>query len=405
MSKRFILLAALLTSAMPCLMQPASAQSYQYLITDLGTLSGPMSTAGNLNNSGQAVGMSVLANANFHGVLWNGGATDLGTLAPDSQSHAFAVNDVAQVVGVSYSFGDLIPHAFLWQAGTRTPLGNFAPRDINAAGVVVGHQTLFINNLWVDHACRWTAGTLADLSTLGGANSDAAAVDASARVVGHSFLADDLTVRACLWLNGTPHDLGTLLGTATAKSAAADINSAGQIVGWSDAASGQVHAFRSQIDAAGNVTQRTDLGVLGNGFSYAFGINAGGVIVGSSNSHAFIWSSGVLTDLNALIPPGAGWTLTRASAINDGGQIVGEAWRFGFQRAFLLTPVTCLKGDVNGDGQIDGRDIQAFINVLLNGGPPREICAGDLASVQDGWVTNADVQSFVSCLLGSQPCG
>ena len=47
---------------------------------------------------------------------------------------------------------------------------------------------------------------------------------------------------------------------------------------------------------------------------------------------------GVMSDLNALIPAGSGWTLENANAINDAGQIVGSGLRGGKLRAFLLTP-------------------------------------------------------------------
>ena len=54
--------------------------------------------------------------------------------------------------------------------------------------------------------------------------------------------------------------------------------------------------------------------------------------------HAFLYSNGTMTDLNALIP--SGWTLEQANAINDAGQIVGYGYNpQGQQDAFLLTPV------------------------------------------------------------------
>ncbi len=45
-----------------------------------------------------------------------------------------------------------------------------------------------------------------------------------------------------------------------------------------------------------------------------------------------------MTDLNSLIPAGSGWVLTRATAINDAGHIVGSGVIGGQVRAFLLTP-------------------------------------------------------------------
>jgi probable HAF family extracellular repeat protein len=46
-----------------------------------------------------------------------------------------------------------------------------------------------------------------------------------------------------------------------------------------------------------------------------------------------------MTDLNTLIHPALGWTLTTANAINDSGQIVGYGNNGSTTRAYLLTPV------------------------------------------------------------------
>jgi len=48
----------------------------------------------------------------------------------------------------------------------------------------------------------------------------------------------------------------------------------------------------------------------------------------------------VFQNLNNLIPPGSGFTLTDAPAINDNGQIVatGTSNTSGQTHAFLLTP-------------------------------------------------------------------
>jgi hypothetical protein len=46
--------------------------------------------------------------------------------------------------------------------------------------------------------------------------------------------------------------------------------------------------------------------------------------------------------------------------------------------ACLSVLVPCTLGDVNGDGFIDGRDIQYFIRVKYTGvGTPRELCAAN----------------------------
>jgi len=382
----------------------ASAATY-YTVTDLGTLGGPLSAAANISSNGMVAGLSTLPTGNYHAVLWNGAPIDLSALAGDTESHAFAVNDAGQVVGVSYDYGDLNPHAFRWQSGVMTSLGSFSPHDINAGGVVAGHTTVFNEvNLWVDHPCTWQAGTLTELPTLGGYNGQVMAINATGVLAGQSFLTDNKTVRACVWIGGTPHDLATLAGTATATSAATDLNDSGQVVGWSDTAAGVPRGTLFQINASGTVLSRTDLGVLGGASSYGHGINNAGTVVGVSDGRAFVWQSGVMTDLNTVIASSSGWMISNAAAINDSGVIVGEGVRYGFGRAVKLTPATCLKADVNGNGSVDGADVLRFAGVLTGGGSAAEICAGDVAVPFDGLVDISDVNAFVQCLLNGG-CG
>ena len=103
-----------------------------------------------------------------------------------------------------------------------------------------------------------------------------------------------------------------------------------------------------------------DLGDLpgGTDVSKANAINAHGVVVGQSQStlgqHAFVWSPivangtvGSMLDLNSLVEPVSafGWTLDRATGINEMGQITGygqfnsSGGSGGVGHAFLLTPI------------------------------------------------------------------
>jgi len=47
-----------------------------------------------------------------------------------------------------------------------------------------------------------------------------------------------------------------------------------------------------------------------------------------------------MQDLNNLIPPNSGWSLSVAYAINKSGQITGQGTINGEQHGFLLTPVS-----------------------------------------------------------------
>ncbi|MQA28775.1 MAG: hypothetical protein GEU82_02900 [Luteitalea sp.] len=139
-------------------------------------------------------------------------------------------------------------------------------------------------------------------------------------------------------------DLGTFGGTDTI---ATGINEAGQVVGWSSFPDAAAHAF---------IWRRhdglRDLGTLGGSISKALDVNNSGQVVGwsllgggSTEVHAFLWSDGVLTDLNDLAITGReGWQhLERAYSLSDSGVIVGSGLLLNENRLaghyFALMPV------------------------------------------------------------------
>ncbi len=85
-------------------------------------------------------------------------------------------------------------------------------------------------------------------------------------------------------------------------------------------------------------------------YSVAIGINNLGQVVGFSGTNfdfystsgegirAFLYSDGVMQDLNSLIAPGSNFVLTQAQAINDRGEIAGAGSINGELHAVLLTP-------------------------------------------------------------------
>src|SRR5438477_9429202 len=74
---------------------------FRYAITDLGTLGGTASSATAINNNGQVVGYSSLADGSTHAFLYSAGAmVDLGTLG-GATSSPNDINDSGVVVGSS----------------------------------------------------------------------------------------------------------------------------------------------------------------------------------------------------------------------------------------------------------------------------------------------------------------
>lgn len=90
--------------------------------------------------------------------------------------------------------------------------------------------------------------------------------------------------------------------------------------------------------------------------------------------HGFVWGENV------------GWINLRA----------GGPPRF-MRLTITAVPVLC---DLNHDLQVNGLDIQWFVNYLLFGGAGwNDICSGDLEPGPDGIIDFDDVDPFVTCLL------
>lgn len=96
----------------------------------------------------------------------------------------------------------------------------------------------------------------------------------------------------------------------------------------------------------------------------------------------------------------------RFTAVDQGASSTVEAGVDAFAIINLTCGgATCMRGDVNGDGQVDGRDVSRFARLAVVGGAsPTEVCAGDLEPAPDGSLDVGDVSGFVSCLIAGG-CG
>jgi probable HAF family extracellular repeat protein len=244
----------------------------------------PRTVARDINDAGDIVGSANAGGTDLgHAVLWKDGVVqDLGALGTGAYSEAWAINNVGQIVGTSYTAGGsfLGVHGFLYTPATGlrdlTPNSDAgAATDINDAGQVTGYKTAVGGY----HAFRWDSGNFLDLGVV--------------PTFAHSF------------------------GWA--------INASGEVTGNSTSASGNSERLFRFTDANG----LQNLGGVGE-HNAALGINALGHVVGcsgQSSKRALRYTDEAgLENLNGLIDPSLGWVLLCAHDINDAGEIVGYAF-------------------------------------------------------------------------------
>jgi probable HAF family extracellular repeat protein len=387
-----ILFAALATPALLGAQEPSTiqaSQSVRYTITDLGTLGGSFRLAYGINDNGQIDGSSTLPGDNVvHSFLYNHGAmTDLGTLG-GANSESFAnLNNAIQVAGAAEtsvtdpnnenfcSFGtNLICLGFVWQNGIMTPL-----------------------------------------STLGGNNGQAAAINNRGQVAGYSetAIADPncpvpqvLQFRPTLWTAGQARALPLYPGDT--EGAAFWINNQGETVGASGSCAPYDPRYalplqpRHALLWRKSSVQPIDLGNLGGKINNAgFAINDMEQVVGASDlpgdmyQHAFFWHNGHMTDLGTL----PGDVVSAAVAINNKGQVTGVSIDASGQnlRAFLWqngvmvdlntlipanSPLYLLHGfGINSQGQIVGFALQTSTGEIHGFLATPISAVGNLASV------------------------
>jgi probable HAF family extracellular repeat protein len=281
--------------------------------------------------------------------------TEFGTL-DGNPIQPTAINDVGQVVGYSYAAERRPLSAFITgpdgmgvrDLGTLREIGSRA-FDLNDTGQVVGDSPLVAEGrpgLLSTHAFITGPNGMGmrDLGTLGGSegdNSHAFGINDAGQVVGNSTAAEPPRSPHA-FITGPDgmgmRDLGTLVGGYL--SSASEINNAGQVVGYSVTATGEIHAFITGPDGLG----MRDLGTLGGGNSVAVDINGTGWVVGYSYMptegpfpyHAFITGphGAGIRDLGTL-----GGNSGFATGINDAGQVVGWAETAeGSIHAFITRP-------------------------------------------------------------------
>ncbi|MGD9721483.1 MAG: hypothetical protein AB7O59_09760 [Pirellulales bacterium] len=130
----------------------------------LGSLGGPFSTAGGINENGVIVGSSTVESGPYHAFQYSGGVMlDLGTLPGGSESFGLGINSSGQSVGFSNGDG-FSQHGFLFDNGTVYDLNNLL--DSSGVGWTVT-EARAINDLgWIAGTARGPHGDHAVLLTL-----------------------------------------------------------------------------------------------------------------------------------------------------------------------------------------------------------------------------------------------
>lgn len=328
--------------------QSASAQDepVRYKIRNIGVIEGD---AGSLlfaiNEEGVAVGLSIAPdNAGNRAVMFRSGKLLDLSGGDERSSTVWAINQD----GISAGFFAETPQtsgAATWDGEATTVLPRLEGGDnaqafgINDEGVVVGGSNTAPGE--AVEACRWENGEVTALPSLADGGI-ASAINNRGQIVGSS------AGHAVLWDGDEVTDLGTIAGpTSLGRS----INDAGQIVGHTTTTADGTFGNEGTHAFLWEEGQMTDLGTLnGSAMSFAWDINAHGVVVGSSSTLeppddssrvaliAVMWVDGEIVDLNGLIPADSDWELATAYGINDAGQIVGFGYNKGRQRGFILTP-------------------------------------------------------------------
>lgn len=301
-----------------------------YSIADLGAI-----TPAAVNNLGVVAGTY-----NSHAFIeQNGVLTDLGTLGGTS-SAAYGINDYNQVVG-SASLPDGSQHAALWQNGMVVDLGPAVAYGINNHSQIVGQAGF--------HVVWWNStGVMQDLGTFGGTHATATAINNNGQIVGTTYY----TVSGTSWLSGErgfiwdPNAGSSLLPLYPGDSAsrATALNDAGQVVGTAGtiafgALPNSGHYSAQNIVLWPNATSTPANLVSITGYSGYDGprlaINNNEQVVGYGS---LLWQGGTWIDLNSLLKPSLGWTISGAAALNDLGQVIGQGTFNNQTQAYLMSP-------------------------------------------------------------------
>jgi probable HAF family extracellular repeat protein len=370
------------------------AQATNYVVQDLG-----LGCATGINSSGQVVGCtgaytSFLDDYNSWatgGWLYSGGTrTDLGSTISNGFGYqcvtASGINNSGQISGTMMDTGSYFQTTYTYLIhtdGTPYNLGATFPSGTNTQGInslgqvcgyvkvdpmfsSVGHLEFIYTPTFAPDGFGGTilsGVTGQDYGFNGNLEATARGINDNGQVTGQvqgQAIRFDSGISYVYYL-GT--DIDPNFNFANSEGRA--INNSSQMCGWAIGSDGKYHPF---LCTPGAPTPTVDLGLVHGGDSCANAINNNGQAVGESfnaagaDPHAFVYDGSATADLNSLIGPNSGWTLTTALGINDSGDIVGGGIFGGQMHAFLLTPEAGPHpGDANSDGAVNIQDLSVVL--------------------------------------------
>ena len=303
-----------------------------YTVLDLGTLNGKYikSFAAAINGQNQVVGYGSwhdeIGRFRWSAWVWDvdNGMRELVELG-GSQTQAFDINDLGQIVGYSYDATGQ-DHALIWENNNFTDIGSGRAYGINNFTEVVGYYFIWDEiNGRQPTSCR-----LLSINDVGIATGNI-----------------PLEYATPLYWDRTIGNQPIIVPQGYRGGIASEINHSNQIVGnlWTDTEPYPHHAF-----LANNATDVIILGTLGGSHSYANGINDDGMVVGTSSvigskyGRAFIWDEhNGIQNLNdfAILDDNLLYIIN-AMDINNKGLIVGGGHvneEEDIVHAVLLTPL------------------------------------------------------------------
>jgi probable HAF family extracellular repeat protein len=340
----------------------AAAQSFIPTNPDVGGTTN-FGAAFELNAAGTLVGLaSFSAGPSSAPAYWNAtGSHPLPLLPGDDFGIALSVNEGNQAVGVSTDVVQgpvtfFYDHPVWWKHGEALDLRALVTggadlellscTSIDEKERIVGLARVPDGDTGL-RGFLFEDGLLTDLGDLnpGGlfASTEVATIGANGAILGSSTAPTSFT-HAFAWENGVMTDLHDFAQMPGRNSHAFDANAQGVICGSGDFGADFLDYETGALWDHGKIV---NLGSLAPGEfwaqAFAFGINDLNQVVGATNlpsgePRAFFWQNGVMSDLNAFLPPGSGWILTSAEDIQNDGRIVGQGFFNGALLAFLLVP-------------------------------------------------------------------